>query len=230
VRILWPPKDGEGGHRHEDHQETPVVDGASTWIATGPFGRQRGADSCNGAHESCGHRHCHDAVRGRSSGRRMSPPRFSGSPSATTGCLRRTGRNGVAMRRRDGRGTTGASGTKRPANATGENVRTAGLGRKGKAARRDKLRKGAASLSAFHWGPRKDLPARRTVGDQSFRHPPGVDRRGAPRRALTLQPSALSTDFRSPAAPPSRERREPGRTWVVRVVERHEYFGLDCWR
>src|SRR5439155_7635838 len=68
-------------------------------------------------------------------------------PVGYTAWLRRTGENGGAMRRRGGRGTTGARGMKRTTNGTGANARIAGLGTKGEAACRDSRSRGAVNVA-----------------------------------------------------------------------------------
>src|SRR2546425_2197425 len=93
-------------------------------------------------------------VRGRASNHIPAP--ILQVPVGYTAWLRRTGENGGAMRRRGGRGTTGARGMKRTTNGTGANARIAGLGTKGEAARRDSRSRGAVNV-AFST-PRTERP------------------------------------------------------------------------
>src|SRR5262245_37702124 len=60
MRVLWPPKDGEGGHRQEHDNETPVVDGTSSRMTTRTFWRHHGDDPCERAHKSCSHMQRHN--------------------------------------------------------------------------------------------------------------------------------------------------------------------------
>src|SRR5438128_12034675 len=82
--------------------------------------------------------------RGRSSNQHAFRPRSFKSRSAITEPLLPGGRNGVAMRHRAGRSTTGASGAKRPTNGIGASARIAGRGTEVKAVHRDSPSKDVA--------------------------------------------------------------------------------------
>jgi hypothetical protein len=103
-------------------------------------------------------------VHGRSSSPCTCRRRFSRSPLRTTTCPRGTGAHGVEARRRDGRSTTGANGTKRLTSGDGVNARSTGLGAK--------LPAGACQARALLRSPQRQIggPTRDSRGPAVWSH------------------------------------------------------------